>query len=133
MSTNTNKLRRLMKAANYLRKNNPIVLRGTTINPSQALKHAWWFESFRTLLSSGIYRFSYIKSDGTIREAFGTLDPEIIPSDKWPSGNPSPITRTPSYATFAYYDIFKNEWRSFRLDHFIGFVEEVKEKEKNQK
>ncbi|MCR5533329.1 MAG: SH3 beta-barrel fold-containing protein, partial [Paludibacteraceae bacterium] len=71
-----------MSANNYLRKENPVILQGTPIDPSQALKYAWWFESFRKKLQSGVYRFSYFKTDGSIREARGTLDLARLPEDK---------------------------------------------------
>ena len=63
------KLRRLMSAANHLRKQNPVILRGTPITSSQALKYAWWFEAFRKKLATGVWRFSYFKKDGSIRQA----------------------------------------------------------------
>ena len=125
MPNDIKKLRRLMKTANTLRKENPVILRGTPISLSQALKYAWWFEDFRAKLSCGIYRFSYMKKDGTIREAIGTLNSEYIPTDKLPKGTAKII----NYESFSYFDLLKNEWRAFRLDNFVGFVEEVKERE----
>ena len=115
-----------MHAANHFRKENPVILRGKPVTKGQALHYAWWFENFRNKLSNGIYRFSYFKKDGSIREAVGTLNPELIPTDKMPvTDNPSPVT--PNYSTFNYFDLSKNEWRSFRLDLFIGFIEDVSE------
>ena len=121
----THRLRRVMYAANYLRKNNPAILRGQAIGASRALKYAWWFESFRDKLSTGVWRFSYLKIDGSIREAVGTLDPARIPDEHAPKTNPY----LPCYNTFSYYDLYANgdtgAWRSFRLDNFIGFVQGV--------
>ena len=45
-----------MSAANHLRKQNPVILRGHAITSSQALKYAWWFEAFRKKLSTGVWR-----------------------------------------------------------------------------
>ena len=124
-----------MSAANHLRKENPIILRGTPITPSQALKYAWWFENFRNKLSTGVWRFSYLKKDGSIREARGTLCMELIPEDKRPKGiNSEALNGTvgalnraePAAGVFPYYDLDAAAWRSFRLDLFIGFVEQVK-------
>ena len=124
MPNDIKKLRRLMSVANMLKQSQVAVLRGKQPSASQALKYAWWFEEFRAKLSAGKYRFSYFKTDGSIREAIGTLNPEYIPSDKQPvADNPSPIT--PHYGTFPYFDLGRNSWRSFRLDNFIGFVEEM--------
>ena len=99
-----------MSAANHLRKQNPVILRGHAITSSQALKYAWWFEAFRKKLSTGVWRFSY-----------------FIPEDKRPKSlSSAPDVRPENYDTFPYYDLDAAGWRSFRLDNFIGFVEEVK-------
>ena len=135
MPNDIRKLRRLMSAANHLRKENPVILRGCPITASQALKYAWWFESFRAKLSTGVWRFSYFKTDGSIREAVGTLCMDLIPEDKRPKGiNSEALNGTggalnraePAAGVFPYYDLDAAAWRSFRLDRFIGFVEEVK-------
>ena len=124
-----------MSAANHFRKQNPVILRGCPITASQALKYAWWFEDFRKKLQSGTYRFSYFKTDGSIREAVGTLCMDLIPEDKRPKGiNSEALNGTggalnraePAAGVFPYYDLDAGGWRSFRLDLFIGFVEEVK-------
>ena len=127
--------RRLMSAANHLRKENPVILRGCPITASQALKYAWWFEDFRKKLSTGVWRFSYLKKDGSIREARGTLCMDLIPEDQRPKGiNSEALNGTggalnraePAAGVFPYYDLDAAAWRSFRLDNFIGFVEQVK-------
>ena len=130
MPNDIRKLRRLMSAANHLRKENPVILRGCPITASQALKYAWWFEDFRKKLATGIWRFSYFKKDGSIREAVGTLDMSRIPEDKRPKGDMSDgAAREPAAGVFPYYDLYADGdcagWRSFRLDNFIGFVEQV--------
>ena len=127
MPNDIRKLRRLMSAANHLRKQNPVILRGRAITTSQALKYAWWFEDFRKKLSTGVWQFSYFKKEGSIRQAHGTLDFSLIPEDK----RPKPLSsaqdvRPENYETFTYYDLDANGWRSFRLDNFIGFVTQVK-------
>ena len=116
-----------MSAANHLRKQNPVILRGTPITPSQALKYAWWFEAFRKKLATGIWRFSYFKKDGSIRQARGTLCMDLIPEEHHPKSlSSAPDVRPENYDTFPYYDLDAAAWRSFRLDNFIGFIEEVK-------
>ena len=112
-----------MNAANSLKKNNPVSLRGAQLNASSALKYAWWFERFRTNLAVGAFRFSYFKLDGSIREAVGTLDPGLIPTEHLPKGGAN--SDTSFNGAFAYYDLTAGGWRSFRLDLFIGFVEKV--------
>ena len=116
-----------MSAANHLRKQNPVILRGTPITSSQALKYAWWFESFRKKLSTGVWQFSYFKKEGSIRQARGTLCMELIPEEHHPKSlSGAQDVRPENYETFTYYDLDANAWRSFRLDNFIGFVTQVK-------
>ena len=109
-----------MFAANYLKRENPVILKGQPIGNSRALKYAWYFENLRNKLRSGIWRFSYFKKEGSIREARGTLDMSLIPEDRHPKGNPSDVLAPAG--TFSYYDLDKNAWRSFCLDLFIGFI-----------
>lgn len=114
-----------MNAANDLKKTRPVVLRGIQPDASIALKHAWWFESFRNQLRSGVYRFSYFKIDGQIREARGTLDLTRIPEEHRPlRGYDTDAALVPA-STFRYYDLDAQGWRSFRLDNFIGFISKV--------
>ena len=114
-----------MFAANHLRKENPVILKGSPVNPSQALKYAWWFEDFRAKLQTGVFRFSYFKKDGSIREARGTLDPSLIPDEHAPKSSDEANQYMPCYNTFTYYDLLAAGWRSFRIDNFIGFVEQI--------
>ena len=118
-----------MKAAHHLQNNDPAILRGASLDKSQALHYAWWFEDFRTKLRTGVWRFSYFKTDGTIREARGTLSPLLIPADKLPGASPQRNGESglrQEGQTFPYFDLDKQGWRSFRLDNFIGFVTEEK-------
>lgn len=70
------------------------------------------------VLKEGIYSFSYEKTDGTIREATGTLLPSALPvNDKPASGN----ARAPNPNTVIYYDVDLKEFRSFVVEKFIGF------------
>ena len=71
---------RVMHLAHILHKNRP------DFAWSDLVRHAWYFERFRTWLKDGVVRFSYWKKDGTIREAKGTLNDLFIPLDKRPKG-----------------------------------------------
>lgn len=86
-------------------------------------------KTLRSLLAHYIVRFTFRKVDGTIRNAVGTRNlalaqaylqtkPEtrgfVIPT---PKGEEQP---------YSYYDIEKNEWRSYKPENLIridGFVE----------
>ena len=110
------KLRRLMRRANYIRYWNP-----ENVDLSFALSKAWWFESFRDALSNGFARFTYRKKDGTTRTALGTRAPSLIPVDKLPK-TPSLEERAGERfaSSFAYFDLEKNEWRSFNVLNFVS-------------
>ena len=92
------KLRRLMRAAHAMQKSNPVILRGVPITQS--------------------------KTDGSIREATGTLNLELIPEEHRPKSDGS-TAKEPAPGVFAYYDLEKKSWRSFRCDNFIGFITQV--------
>ena len=70
-----------------------------------------------SLLNKGIVRFTYRKVDGTIREALGTRNLDIardalniyIPNPKTGRTNPT-----------AYYDLEKEDWRSFKAEYVIS-------------
>lgn len=87
---------------------------------SLALKQAWWFESFRDALANGFARFTYYKIDGTTRTALGTCSPSIIPVDKVPKGEVEIDKWEDIVKTIPYFDLDKNEWRSFNVLNFVS-------------
>jgi hypothetical protein len=128
MPNDIKKLRRVMMRANYLYGSNIILLRGANLSRREkqkvSLKLAWYYEHFRDMLASGVYRFSYFKKDGSIREARGTLCPDLIPEDQRPKNDKMVNEKMVNQSTFCYYDLNAQGWRSFCLDLFIGFVEQ---------
>jgi len=116
MKNDIQKLRRLMRRANYINQN-----RSTQSDMSISLKQAWWFESFSEAISNGFARFTYIKKDGTTRTALGTRAPSLIPVDKMPKGDMSDGAAFEDGAkAIPYFDLDKNEWRSFNVLHFVS-------------
>ena len=67
-------------------------------------------EELKKRLHEGIVEFTYIKKDGTERKAKGTLNLDTIEKlgGKLPTGQINP----PSWTT-RYFDVEKEEWRSF--------------------
>lgn len=61
-------------------------------------------EGLKKKLEKGEVKFTYVKVDGTLREARGTTKMEMIPEDLHP--------KNPSGKYVAYFDLDKNEWRS---------------------
>ena len=105
---------RVMHMAHILYKNRP------DFAWSDIVRHAWYFERFRTWLNSGIVTFSFWKKDGSIREAKGTTHPLLIPLDKRPKGTDKMVNG--KWSMVNYFDLDRNDWRSFNITHFIGFV-----------
>ena len=98
---------------------------------SNALKHAWYLMRLKNALRTGILTFSFYKKDGTIREAKGTTHHLLVPQDKRPKGIFEPGH---TIATISFFDLDKQEWRSFNIENFIGFVTiwELKESDKRK-
>ena len=67
------------------------------------------------LKSSKIVKFAYLKSNGEVRIAFGTTNPDFV-KDKVCGWGES----RESYATTAYFDLEKCGWRSFRWENLIA-------------
>ena len=91
---------------------------------SDCMKMAWYFMRLKRALSDGVVQFSFRKSDGSVREARGTLNGTLIPREDAPKDEQG--NRTPVWSAIAFYDIDKKAWRSFRISSFIGFVSAYK-------
>lgn len=71
-------------------------------------------DSLRTKLTEGIAHFAFQKKDGSIREAFGTVQAEriAIPSGEGPKTNQE--------TTGVYFDLGSNAWRSYTIANLIA-------------
>lgn len=123
MPNDIKKLRRLMSTAHVLQKGDE----DHKYSQAFALKQAWWFESFRDALNNGFARFTYLKKDGIIRAALGTRSPSLIPADKLPGASPQRngesglrLEGEDSAKAIPYFDLEKNEWRSFSVLNFVS-------------
>ena len=68
-------------------------------------------------MKSRIVEFFFTKKDGTVRQAFGTLQDEVIlPLIKDTSN------REPNPELVTYFDTVKQQFRSFRKENFKSFV-----------
>jgi hypothetical protein len=84
---------------------------------------AWRVAHCKYAMRSDRVSFSFIKLNGQIRDAEGTTNLSLIPEDKHPKPTPMPKP-TPNYATVAFFDLDKSEWRSFRTDFFIDLKDQ---------
>jgi len=64
-------------------------------------------KALRAKLRRGPFKFSFEKKDGTLREAYGTLNMELIPESNRPKTDQS---SSPMIVPF--YDLEKGAWRS---------------------
>lgn len=100
-----NQMSEIMKTAwSFVRKN------GYTM--AEALKCAWANFKLRKAMASRIVRFYFLKVDGTIREAFGTLAENIVP----PVGD-SDRKRNDTVQT--YFDTEKEAWRCYKKANLL--------------
>lgn len=75
---------------------------------SECLKLAWQNFKLVRRMHSEVVRFYFRKVDGTLREAWGTLRPDIAPPMV---GND---TRKKNDTVQTYFDTEKNEWRCYK-------------------
>jgi len=86
-------------------------LRKTGLTWAAAMKRAWAAIKLKFQLATKLTSFHYRKEDGTERVAMGYN--AIAPAT---SGKPAPA-KSPLVIT--YYDLDRNDWRSFRADRLI--------------
>ena len=72
-------------------------------------------EEMRNLLHTGIVNFEFIKKDGSVRQAKGTLLAEHLPA---PKADSKPHKKNDNVVV--YFDLDKNEFRSFVKESFVG-------------
>jgi hypothetical protein len=63
-------------------------------------------------------RFAYLKKDGSVRIAVGTLQAQAVEANTVGTGTPKRF-----YGMFAYLDLEKMSWRGFKENQFIGTIE----------
>jgi len=74
--------------------------------------------ALRRHLQSATANVTFTKADGTSREMYCTLNFNLIPRGKWPRGSESTGVEPaqPNPAVLRVFDLYANDWRSFRLD-----------------
>ena len=77
-------------------------------------------DEFSNMLKEGIVEFEFIKKDGTVRSAKGTLEPSLLPPAKPEGDSEVAAPRKKNESVFVYYDLEKNSFRSFVKESFLG-------------
>ena len=80
---------------------------------SEALVRAWKAIKLKTKLQSCTVYFQFLKKDGSIREACGTLKQDAF--DYVAKGTKA----KPNYGIVSYYDLDAKGFRSFRVENLI--------------
>lgn len=78
-------------------------------------------EELKAALKVGEVKFKFTKKDGTIREARGTTCPDLLPKVEPKEGEedkPKKVIKLSQNVT-RYYDLDKEQWRSFINESLI--------------
>ena len=88
-------------------------------------------ETLKYLLNEGEVSFKFKKKDGTIREARGTTCSALIPQEEPKEGEEQKPKRkvTLSPNVTRYFDLDKNQWRSFSNDSLVDDDETIEGQE----
>lgn len=88
------------------------IVKRNGFNISEALKCAWTNIKLIALLHNRIVEFYFKKTDGTVRQAFGTLKDDLI-------GEIKGTGRKSNDNVQVYWDTEKSEFRSFKKCNLI--------------
>ena len=83
---------------------------------SEALKCAWANMKLKLQMKSKIVEFYFKKTDGTLRQAFGTLKENLI-------GEVKGTGRKPNDNLQVYWDTEKEEYRCFKKCNLVKMAE----------
>lgn len=84
-----------------------------------AISKAAELETMKKRMMHGeVVKFAYMKLDGTVRIAVGTLQADAVEANVKGTGIPKRY-----FGMFAYLDLTKMQWRGFKEERFIGTIE----------
>lgn len=79
---------------------------------AEALRCAWVNYKVRAAMTSRIVKFYFLKIDGSVREAYGTLKSDIVPQTQNSGRKPNPSVQV-------YYDTEKASWRCYKRANLL--------------
>jgi len=82
----------------------------------QCQAQAWKVVRLRSALRAGAARFSFQKTDGEVREAYGTTNAGLFQYQS----KGTAADRAESPCQIKYFDLEKNAWRSFRAERILS-------------
>jgi hypothetical protein len=84
-----------------------------------AISKAAELETMKKRMMRGeVVKFAYMKKDGSIRVAVGTLQADAVQANVKGTGIPKRY-----FGMFAYLDLQKMQWRGFLENRFVGTIE----------
>ena len=93
-----------------------VIMVRTNAREIDGISKAVLVEQLKEKLKSGtIVKFVYLESDGGVRVAFGTTNPNFIKDKVCGRGQ-----SREDFAITAYFDLEKCAWRSFRWENLIA-------------
>ncbi|MBR2231859.1 MAG: DUF2693 domain-containing protein [Prevotella sp.] len=72
----------------------------------------------KRMMRGEVVKFAYMKLNGEVRIAVGTLQSDAVKANVVGTGIPKRF-----YGMFAYLDLEKMDWRGFKEERFIGTIE----------
>lgn len=120
----TQELKSIMSRAWQLKRQYDVMYSGGVLF-GECLKMAWG-ETYKTqkiveLMRVGVVWFEFLKVDGTIRRACGTLLQSLIPEEQWPTGE---SRRRQNDSVQVFFDLEKQEWRCFKKLNVLRILTE---------
>ena len=92
---------------------------GFEMDAATSVSKAMMIETLKKRMMRGeVIRFCYMKLDGTVRYAVGTLQSDAVKANVVGVGIPKRF-----YGMFAYIDLQKMAWRGFKEERIIGIVD----------
>jgi len=73
-------------------------------------------DELKKRMREDVVHFSFKKKDGSIRQAYGTRDSEVIVRHEGAMLPPQEKRTTPTGGTFPYFDIERQAWRCFKIE-----------------
>ena len=92
-----------------------MTIAGRTHSAMMAGAKAMLIENLKRQMRNGVAHFLYRKSNGELREAWGTTCRSL--AERHINGNGE---SRESYKTTAYFDVEKAAWRSFRWENIVA-------------
>ncbi len=105
MKTSRNNLKEIMTLAWQLVKRNGFTM-------AEAMKTAWRNFKLKTAMQGRIVKFYFQKVDGSLREAYGTLKENLLPTTQGTGRKANDSIQT-------YFDTEKQEWRCFKKANLV--------------